>query len=151
MTDLWLISVPLDKTTSASVEKLKHTITKTQVASYWNFSIPDLKVGVLDSLLSVSDNLSNLDILTESVIKQTCQCMHKVMEPKEEIVHQNILVNGGPSLNQSNTPAQPKAYLTSLRVNLMKYVTKFQWDKGKYSTAVPLSSLVEIIGKVHTI
>ncbi|KAF6719448.1 V-type proton ATPase subunit C 1-A [Oryzias melastigma] len=130
MTDLWLISVPLDKTTSASVEKLKHTITKTQVASYWNFSIPDLKVGVLDSLLSVSDNLSNLDILTESVIKQTCQCMNKVMEPTEEVVRQNILVNG---------------------VNLMEYVAKFQWDKAKYSTALPLSSLVEIIGKVYTI
>lgn len=33
----------------------------------------------------------------------------------------------------------------------MEYVAKFQWDKAKYSTALPLSSLVEIIGKVYTI
>lgn len=45
MTDLWLISVPLDKTSLTSVEKLKHTIAKTGLASCCKFSIPDLKVG----------------------------------------------------------------------------------------------------------
>ncbi|XP_023807759.1 V-type proton ATPase subunit C 1-B-like [Oryzias latipes] len=147
MADFWLISVPLDKTTSASVEKLKRAITKAQLCSNWKFSIPDLKVGVLDSLLSVSDNFSKLDTLTESVIKKTCQCMNEVMEPSEDKVHPNILVNGEPSRNQSNVPAQLKAYLTSLRVNMMKYVTKFQWDTAKYPPALPLSSLVDIIGK----
>lgn len=44
MTDLWLISVPLDKTTLTSVEKLKRTIAKTNLASCCKFSIPDLKV-----------------------------------------------------------------------------------------------------------
>ena len=44
MTDLWLISVPLDKTSLASVEKLKHTIAKANQASCCKFSIPDLKV-----------------------------------------------------------------------------------------------------------
>uniref|UniRef100_A0A8C7WWM6 V-type proton ATPase subunit C n=1 Tax=Oryzias sinensis TaxID=183150 RepID=A0A8C7WWM6_9TELE len=128
MADFWLISVPLDKTTSASVEKLKRAITKTQLCSNWKFSIPDLKVGVLDSLLNVSDNFSKLDTLTESVIKQTCQCMNEVMEPSEDKVHPNILVHG---------------------VNMMKYVTKFQWDTAKYPPALPLSSLVDIISKVH--
>lgn len=45
MTDLWLISLPLDKTSLTSVEKLKHTITKTNQVSCCKFSIPDLKVG----------------------------------------------------------------------------------------------------------
>lgn len=44
MTDLWLISVPLDKTSLTSVEKLKHTIAKTNLACCCKFSIPDLKV-----------------------------------------------------------------------------------------------------------
>lgn len=44
MTDLWLISVPLDKTSLTSVEKLKRTIAKTNLASCCKFSIPDLKV-----------------------------------------------------------------------------------------------------------
>lgn len=32
----------------------------------------------------------------------------------------------------------------------MSYVTKFQWDKAKYPTALPLSSLADIINKVQT-
>lgn len=45
MTDLWLISVPLDKTSITSVEKLRQTIDKTHLASCFMFSIPDLKVS----------------------------------------------------------------------------------------------------------
>ncbi|GAA6230866.1 V-type proton ATPase subunit C 1-B-like [Lates japonicus] len=32
-------------------------------------------------------------------------------------------------------------------VDLMSYMTKFQWDKAKYPTALPLSSLADIINK----
>uniref|UniRef100_A0A3B5B8P5 V-type proton ATPase subunit C n=1 Tax=Stegastes partitus TaxID=144197 RepID=A0A3B5B8P5_9TELE len=124
MTDFWLISVPLDKTSLTSVEKLKRTVAKTNLASCCKFSIPDLKVGILDSLLSVSDDLSKLDTLTE-VIKKTCQCMREVMEQSSDKVLENALANG----------------------DLMSYVTKFQWDKAKYPTALPLSSLADIISK----
>ncbi|XP_074548632.1 V-type proton ATPase subunit C 1-B-like [Halichoeres trimaculatus] len=126
MTDLWLISVPLDKTSLTSVDKLKRTIAKTNLASCCRFSIPDLKVGILDSLLSVSDDLSKLDALTESVIKKTHQCMREVMEQSDDKVLENALANG---------------------VDLLSYVTKFQWDKAKYPTALPLSSLADIINK----
>ncbi|KAK2826396.1 hypothetical protein Q5P01_020610 [Channa striata] len=126
MTDLWLISVPLDKTSSASVEKLKHAIAKTNLATCCKFSIPDLKVGILDSLLSVSDDLSKLDTQTESVIKKTCQCMKDVMDQATDKVLENALANG---------------------VDLISYVTQFQWDKAKYPTALPLSTLADIIYK----
>ncbi|KAJ0008763.1 hypothetical protein NQD34_016178 [Periophthalmus magnuspinnatus] len=130
MTDLWLISVPLDKTSSTNVEKLKRTIAKTNQASCSKFSIPDLKVGILDSLLSVSDDLSRLDTVTESVIKKTCQCMKEVMEQSNDKMLENTLANG---------------------VDLMKYVTRFQWDKAKYSTSLPLSALTEVISKEVTL
>ncbi|KAM9341191.1 V-type proton ATPase subunit C 1-B [Symphorus nematophorus] len=147
MTDLWLISVPLDKTSSTSVEKLKHTIAKTSQASCCKFSIPDLKVGILDSLLSVSDDLSRLDTLTESVIKKTYQCMKEVMEQSSDKVLENALANGDHGTNRRAVLSPLQAYLKSLRVDLMNYVTKFQWDKAKYPTALPLSSLADIINK----
>ncbi|XP_005746531.1 V-type proton ATPase subunit C 1-B [Pundamilia nyererei] len=126
MTDFWLISVPLDKTSLTSVEKLKRTIAKTNLASSCcKFSIPDLKVGVLDSLLSVSDDLSKLDTLAESVIKKTCQCMKEVLESSDKVL-ENALANG---------------------VDLMNFIIKFQWDKAKYPTSLTLSSLAEIINK----
>ncbi|XP_054470458.1 V-type proton ATPase subunit C 1-B-like [Anoplopoma fimbria] len=126
MTDLWLVSVPLDKISLTSVEKLKRTIAKTNLASCFKFSIPDLKVGILDSLFSVSEDLSKLDTLTESVTKKTLQCMRDVMEQSADKVQENTLANG---------------------VDLMSYITKFQWDKAKYPTALPLSSLADIINK----
>ena len=45
MTELWLISVPLDKTTITNVGKLKHIIAKTNLASCFMFSVPDLTVS----------------------------------------------------------------------------------------------------------
>ncbi|KAM3850586.1 V-type proton ATPase subunit C 1-B-like [Diretmus argenteus] len=126
MADLWLISVPLDKTSLTSLEKLKRTIIKTNLASCCKFSIPELKVGTLDSLLGVSDDLSRLDPLADSVLKKTCQCLKEVMEQSSAKVVENTLVNG---------------------VDLLTYVTKFQWDRAKYPTALPLCSLADIINK----
>ncbi|XP_029688871.1 V-type proton ATPase subunit C 1-B-like isoform X2 [Takifugu rubripes] len=126
MADLWLISVPLDKPSITSVEKLKHTIAKTNLASYFMFPIPDLKEGILDSLLCLSDDLSNMDILTESVIRSTCQCLRDVTEGSSDKVMENALVNG---------------------VDLLRYVTRFQWDKAKYPTTIPLSCLKDLINK----
>jgi len=59
MTEFWLISVPLDKTSLTSVEKLKRTITKTHLASCWRFSIPDLKVRVCNYITEEPEDALN--------------------------------------------------------------------------------------------
>ena len=42
--EFWLLSLPLDKTSVASLEKLKRTIAKTNLATCGKLSIPELKV-----------------------------------------------------------------------------------------------------------
>uniref|UniRef100_A0A668A1A7 V-type proton ATPase subunit C n=1 Tax=Myripristis murdjan TaxID=586833 RepID=A0A668A1A7_9TELE len=113
MADIWLISVPLDKTSLTSLEKLKRTIAKTNLASCCRFSIPELKVGMAADLSCV-------------VMKRTCQCLKEVMEQSSDKVLENTLANG---------------------VDLLSYATKFQWDRAKYPTALPLRSLVDKISK----
>ncbi|KAL6105118.1 atp6v1c2 [Pungitius sinensis] len=147
MTELWLVSVPLDKTSLTNVDKLKRILAKNHRASCFRFCIPDLKVGILDSLFSVSDDLSKLDTLTESVIKKTYQCMKEVMEHTADKVQENTLANGDHGMSQSAVVSPLKSYLQALRVDLMSYMTGFQWDKAKYPTALPLCSLAEIINK----
>lgn len=44
MAEFWLISVPLDKVSSQSLEKLKRAIVKASLGSYFRFHIPELKV-----------------------------------------------------------------------------------------------------------
>ncbi|XP_068608401.1 V-type proton ATPase subunit C 1-B-like [Brachionichthys hirsutus] len=126
MTDMWLISVPLDKDSITSVGKLKHSIAKANLASCFMFSIPDLKVGILDSLLSLSDDLHKLDTQTQSVIRNTGLCLRDVTQQSTDKVLENSLING---------------------VDPMSYVTRFQWDKARYPTTTPPSSLADIIKK----
>uniref|UniRef100_A0A3P8WQK1 V-type proton ATPase subunit C n=1 Tax=Cynoglossus semilaevis TaxID=244447 RepID=A0A3P8WQK1_CYNSE len=114
MADLWLISVPLDKTSSSSVEQLKLSIAKTNQASCCKFSIPDLKVRLLVIFLLNGPIClcSGLLLLTDVVVTPcSCRC----------IFFQRVLI--------------------------LSCVTRFQWDKAKYPTALPLSSLVDIINK----
>uniref|UniRef100_A0A3B4XSV7 V-type proton ATPase subunit C n=1 Tax=Seriola lalandi dorsalis TaxID=1841481 RepID=A0A3B4XSV7_SERLL len=113
MTDLWLISVPLDKTSSNSVEKLKRTLSKTNLASCCKFSIPDLKVRLF--IICPSDEPNRLYRVAQVALYSLRQNFHLT-------------------------------HFTQL--DLMSYVTKFQWDKAKYPTALPLSSLADIINKL---
>ncbi|XP_036449430.1 V-type proton ATPase subunit C 1-A [Colossoma macropomum] len=126
MSEFWLISVPLDKASSQSLEKLKRAAAKAGLGSSFRFIIPELKVGTLDVLLGVADDLSRLDSHAEGVMRKTSQCMAEVMEQSCDKVIENALANG---------------------VDLATYVTKFQWDRAKYPTALSLKTLTEIISK----
>uniref|UniRef100_A0A672RAX8 V-type proton ATPase subunit C n=1 Tax=Sinocyclocheilus grahami TaxID=75366 RepID=A0A672RAX8_SINGR len=66
--EFWLISVPLDKISCQSLEKLKRVSAKTGLATSSRIHIPELKVGTLDVLLGVSDDLSRLDSYTEGLL-----------------------------------------------------------------------------------
>uniref|UniRef100_A0A672HT12 V-type proton ATPase subunit C n=1 Tax=Salarias fasciatus TaxID=181472 RepID=A0A672HT12_SALFA len=117
MAEFWLISVPLDKTSLTGVEKLKRTAAKTSLASCCKFFIPDLKVSLC--IIFPTEVRVN-------VIKKTCQCMKEVMEPSSDKVLESASAN---------------------EEDLVSYMTKFQWDKAKYPTALPLSSLAGSINK----
>ncbi|KAL6477517.1 hypothetical protein MHYP_G00133520 [Metynnis hypsauchen] len=94
MSEFWLISVPLDKASSQSLEKLKRAAAKAGLGSSFRFHIPELKVGTLDVLLGVADDLSRLDSYTEGVMRKTSQCMAEVMEQSNDKVIENALANG---------------------------------------------------------
>ncbi|KAI5102581.1 V-type proton ATPase subunit C 1-B-like, partial [Silurus meridionalis] len=128
MAEFWLIAVPMDKISSQSLEKLKRATNKASLGNYFRFHIPELKVGSLDVLLSVSDDLSRLDSYTEGVLRKTTQCMADLMEQSEssDKLMENALANG---------------------VNMTTYTTKFQWDRAKYATALPLKTLYDLIFK----
>lgn len=61
--DFWLISVPGDKTPQQAWEKLIQSIDN--IANPYKFNIPNLKVGTLDQLFGLSDELGKLDSFVE--------------------------------------------------------------------------------------
>uniref|UniRef100_A0A4W6F9I5 V-type proton ATPase subunit C n=1 Tax=Lates calcarifer TaxID=8187 RepID=A0A4W6F9I5_LATCA len=86
MTEFWLISAPGEKTCQQTWDKMMAATTRTNnLSTNHKFSIPDLKVGTLDVLVGLSDELAKLDSFVESVVKKDSR----------DKVQENLLANGG--------------------------------------------------------
>ncbi|XP_006241664.1 V-type proton ATPase subunit C 1 isoform X1 [Rattus norvegicus] len=127
MTEFWLISAPGEKTCQQTWEKLHAATTKNNnLAVSSKFNIPDLKVGTLDVLVGLSDELAKLDAFVEGVVKKVAQYMADVLEDSKDKVQENLLASG---------------------VDLVTYITRFQWDMAKYPIKQSLKNISEIIAK----
>ncbi|KAF5909130.1 V-type proton ATPase subunit C 1-A, partial [Clarias magur] len=130
MVEFWLISAPGEKTCQQTWERLNVATSHANHLSTNNkFGIPDLKVGTLDVLVGLSDDLTKLDSFVESVVKKVAQYMADVLEGSKDKVLENLLANG---------------------VDLVTYLTRFQWDMAKYPIKQSLKNISEIISKQVT-
>uniref|UniRef100_A0A7N8XT87 V-type proton ATPase subunit C n=1 Tax=Mastacembelus armatus TaxID=205130 RepID=A0A7N8XT87_9TELE len=130
MTEFWLISAPGEKTCQQTWDKMMAATTRTNnLSTNHKFNIPDLKVGTLDVLVGLSDELAKLDSFVESVVKKVAQYMADVLEDSRDKVQENLLANG---------------------VDLVTYITRFQWDMAKYPIKQSLKNISEIISKQLT-
>ncbi|XP_078396129.1 V-type proton ATPase subunit C 1-A [Cetorhinus maximus] len=127
MTEFWLISAPGEKTCQQTWDKLNVTTTRNNhLSTNFKFAIPDLKVGTLDVLVGLSDELAKLDSFVEGVVKKVAQYMADVLEDSRDKVQENLLASG---------------------VDLVTYITRFQWDMAKYPIKQSLKNISEIITK----
>uniref|UniRef100_A0A668A5T6 V-type proton ATPase subunit C n=1 Tax=Myripristis murdjan TaxID=586833 RepID=A0A668A5T6_9TELE len=130
MTEFWLISAPGEKTCQQTWDKMMVATTRTNnLSTNHKFNIPDLKVGTLDVLVGLSDELAKLDSFVESVVKKVAQYMADVLEDSRDKVQENLLANG---------------------VDLVTYITRFQWDMAKYPIKQSLKNISEIVSKQVT-
>ncbi|NXM79021.1 VATC2 ATPase, partial [Serilophus lunatus] len=129
MSEFWLISAPGDKTNLQAWERMNTVTSKSNLSSNSKFHIPDLKVGTLDALVGLSDELGKLDSFAESIIKKIAQYIGEVMEDSKDKVQENLLANG---------------------VDLISYLTRFEWDMAKYPIKQPLKNISEALTKQVT-
>lgn len=122
--DFWLISVPGDKTPQESWEKLYKSVQS--ITTPCKFNIPNLKVGTLDQLFGLSDEMNKLDSFVEMVTRKVAQYLSEVLEHEKDKLAENLMVNN---------------------VDCFTYVTKFDWDYAKYPIKQPLKSISETISK----
>ncbi|XP_016076586.1 PREDICTED: V-type proton ATPase subunit C 2 isoform X2 [Miniopterus natalensis] len=126
MSEFWLISAPGDKENLQALERMNTVTSKSNLSYNTKFAIPDFKVGTLDSLVGLSDELGKLDTFAESLIKRMAQSVVEVMEDAKGKVQENLLANG---------------------VDLTSFVTHFEWDMAKYPAKQPLPSVVDTLAK----
>lgn len=127
MSEYWFISAPGEKTCQQTWEKLNATTSKHHdLCKNHKIHIPDLKVGTLDQLVGLSDDLVKLDVYVESCARKLAVTICDVLENKTQEVSEHLQANG---------------------VDLATYITKFQWDMAKYPVKQSLKSLHDIISK----
>ncbi|NXX16162.1 VATC1 ATPase, partial [Podargus strigoides] len=111
MTEFWLISAPGEKTCQQTWEKLHAATTKNNnLSTNSKFNIPDLKVGTLDVLVGLSDELAKLDAFVEGVVKKVAQYMADVLEDSKDKVQENLLANGGKVLTTIKIVGTEKSF-----------------------------------------
>ena len=127
MTEYWLISAPGDKTCLQTWETVNNLTSKQHTLSVnYKFHIPDLKVGTLDQLVGLSDDLGKLDAYVEQVTRKVATYLGDVLEDQRDKLHENLLANNS---------------------DLPSYITRFQWDMAKYPIKQSLRNIADIIGK----
>ncbi|XP_030125912.3 V-type proton ATPase subunit C 2 isoform X1 [Taeniopygia guttata] len=139
MSEFWLISAPGDKMNLQAWERMNTVTSKSNLSSNSKFHIPDLKVGTLDALVGLSDELGKLDSFAESVIKKIAQYIGEVMEDSKDKVQENLLASGG-----------LKDKMKCLQIDLISYLTRFEWDMAKYPIKQPLKNISEALAKQVT-
>jgi len=93
------------------------------------FNIPNLRVGTLDSLMALSDELQKKDVFVENTVKKIAR----------QLVE--LFIEGSPK----DKKTKEKIQLMVNNVNLDTYLRQFQWDEAKYKRNSPLSEIIDAI------
>jgi len=121
-----LISAPGEKTCQQTFDRLNQATQKQQLSTNSKFNIPDLKVGTLDQLVGLSDDLGKLDVYVEQITRKVASYLGDVLEDQRDKLAENLLAGG---------------------VDLPTYITHFRWDMAKYPIKQSLKNLSDIIAK----
>merc|ERR1711988_1146643 len=115
----WLVSAPADPTKDKTAQKCRAACS--DIARIETWDLPDLKVGTLDSLMQLSDDLTKVDLQVEGVV-------HKI---ERDLADQ--LESKGDLTIDSMTP--------------QAYAEKFNWEFGKFQLKSSLREMTEEIQK----
>lgn len=119
-----MVSLPVQNSATSLWNRLQEQISKQSFDTpLYRFNIPNLRVGTLDSLLSLSDDLLKSNSFVEGV-------SHKIRRQIEELER-------GSGVESSS--------LTVDGVPVDSYLTRFVWDEAKYPTMSPLREIVDSI------
>lgn len=129
--EYWLISAPGEKTVTQTFETLNNATQKNSLCKNYRFHLPDLKVGTLDTLVGLSDDLAKLDTYVEQVARKIAAAIADTLEIKaSNLMDEHLQVNVGTN-----------------PIDLPTYLTDFKWDHAKYPVKQSLKSLHDIINK----
>mmetsp|Transcript_12520 Transcript_12520/g.26995 ORF Transcript_12520/g.26995 Transcript_12520/m.26995 type:complete len:370 (-) Transcript_12520:488-1597(-) len=115
----WLVSLPLiNKRRELTWERLQEK--SSGYSENYKFEIPELRVGTLDALMHLSDDLSKTNTLMEVVVSKLRRQVYEL--------NNHVAV----TLKVDGLPADG-------------YLARFKWNEAKYQAKRPLRELVDIM------
>ncbi|KAJ2632485.1 Vacuolar ATP synthase subunit C [Coemansia sp. RSA 1290] len=121
MTLYWLLSVPAHGDDHAAWRDVKARIGESDL---YDFHLPQLKIGTLDTLVQLSDELSKLDTAYEATTGKFIDTLRSLTQANNEELASKLSVEGK---------------------TVDQYVRTFSWNNAKYRSDRPLP---EIIGQI---
>lgn len=127
---LFILSAPADPTKNDTVVKLKDKISNknsqsgNDLADVYQFSLPEFKVGTLDALVVLSDELVKADAAFEAITTKIADSLRGLL---------------------NNDLDQWRSNLTVADKSIDNYLKSFQWNSMKYRTDKSLKELLETL------
>lgn len=130
MEQLWLITVPNNKQQpSTALKAIKSGVPDCQL---FRFEIPNLVVGTLDTLISLSDELSKVNSQVENVVRKV-ERQYLDLKAASSSSNANAAADSGLKVNENSVEA---------------YLRKFQWDFARFQFEGKVLS--ELVGQVQS-
>ncbi|CAN4089293.1 unnamed protein product [Withania somnifera] len=120
----WVVSLSVQQNSSTTSlwSRLQESISKHSFDTpLYRFNIPNLRVGTLDSLLALSDDLVKSNTFIEGVCSKARRQIEE-LERVSGVLSSSLTVDGVP---------------------VDSYLTRFAWDEAKYPTMSPLKEIVD--------
>lgn len=116
---LWVVSAPNEDGRSSFTSMKSALDDSSSLCSAYPFHLPTFRVGTLDSLIAVADAISRDDKTLEATVERVLR-QYRELAPKTPLP----LVDG---------------------VDLLEYVTDFEWDEAKFASSDSLSDIRQAI------
>lgn len=135
----WLISLP----SSISVDQLNQYTQRANYSTNYVFPIPQLKIGTLDSLMSLSEELQKIDPVIHSIVL-------KFEKSYTELITNDTVDDDKSNTQQShnsnsvNKQLQPSIDLrVDDNTSAVDYIKKFKWNDIRFNKRVALNQLID--------
>lgn len=117
---IWVVSAPNEDGRS-SFESMRSSLEKaSSLCTAYRFHLPTLRVGTLDSLIAVADAITRDDKILDGTVERVLRQYRDLVAPSSPLP----LVDG---------------------VDLLEYVTDFEWDEAKFASSDSISDIRKAI------
>lgn len=129
MNDYLLVAVPGETSRETAWRRLCERTQDKELSQNYKFEIPELKVGTMDVLVSLSDDLNKDDGFIEGIAYKLSQYVADLLQNQKDKIAEQLVVNGR---------------------TVESYVTTFRWDGAQFNANLSIKDLAREINQKVT-